>query len=127
MTQRISWSMSATVENGPALKFSKTAQVEAFDVAIKKVTGGGGSETLDVQPSGTGTDMQFFMINSDRFGDDLKFTVMNGGIADVVLDGPVILGGASITELLQVAPKKIKIVNDMADDVVVEIVVGRNL
>ena len=132
MRQKINWSVNAAVVDGPRLSVSQTIGVDAYDkvtaVVAKKdaTTNQPGTSTLEVQPSGQAGAVRFFAITSDRYGKDLEFTVMNGGAADVALEGPLVLVGEGIDSLLQKAPKRVKLSNGMADDATVEIIVGRD-
>jgi len=131
MRQKISWSVTAAVEDGPKLTASQTIEVGAYD-KVKSVVpqkdpnnNQAGTATLEVQPSSQVDAIRFFAVSSDRYGKDLTFTVMTGGAADVVLEGPLVLVGEGIGTLLQTAPKKLKFSNGMDIDATVEVVVGR--
>jgi len=131
MRQKINWSVNAAVGDGPRLSASQTIGVAAYDkvraVVDKKDTTADlpGTTTVEVQPSGQAGAVRFFAVTSDRYGKDLSFTVVSGGVADVALEGPLVLVGEGIDALLQKAPKKLKFSNGTAEDVTVEIVVGR--
>jgi len=132
MGHKISWSVDAAVEDGPRLKASQTVEVGAYDkvkgVVVKKDQGTNqpGSTTLEVQPSAQTDAIRFFSITSDRYGKDLVFTVMNGGVADAALEGPLVVVGEGIGALLQKAPKKLKFTNGMDHDATIEVMVGRD-
>jgi len=126
MGDKISWTFKAVVDEGPQISASQSIAIGAFDsvegVVPAKQGNNAGTVTLDVQPTAA---VKFITITADTYDADLKFTVMNGGVADVALEGPLVLSGAGIDTLLQGPPKKIKFTNDLATEVSVEIVVGR--
>lgn len=128
MSQKITWSVKAAVADGPRLSVSQTVGIDAYGKireVVDAATGSPGTSTIDLQPSGQAGAVRFLAITSDRYGKDLSFSVLNGGVSDVVLEGPLVLVGDGIDALLQKVPKRLTFSNGMDDAATIEIIVGR--
>lgn len=97
-------------------------QVEAID-KIEVQVPEGGSAAVEVQPGGAGQ-VKLLLLTTDAYGQQLSYTV-DGGVADVALDAPVLVVGAAVG-LLGAAPQKITFSNAAAAAATVRILVGRD-
>jgi hypothetical protein len=97
--------------------------VDAYDKIGVNVPGEG-SATVEVQPSEEKGRVQFLLINSDQFDDDLTYKVND--LTDVIkLDAPQVLVGDGAVGLLGEPPNKLVLTNDLTQDANIEIIVGR--
>lgn len=131
MAEKITWSLAVTVMNGPKTQVQRQHEVEAYDKLIVKVDGKAANSNekvnVNVQPS-PAEDVFFLYLSSDRYGEELTYTVQGaGGVKDIPLDGPQLLAGAGMVGLLGTAPKKIDFRNRLGEDndAVITILVGR--
>jgi hypothetical protein len=94
--------------------------VEAYDLISVNLAGGGGTETVTL-PGGT---IRLLMVTASAYDDtDLTYDV-NGGGSPVALDAPALQVG-TWAALGSIA--SLELVNNMADDVTVNVLVGRDL
>jgi hypothetical protein len=127
MAEKISWTLSAEVDKGPRISVSDALWVDAYD-KIGVTVGAGEDETVEVQPGGAGR-VQFLLITTKQFSDDLTYKVNDGEDEEeahpVKLDGPQMLVGDGAVGLLGEAPKTFTFTNDLDQVVDVQILVGR--
>ena len=97
--------------------------IDKIEVDVPKAADGGAAE-VEVQPGGAGQ-VHLLLITADTYSDQLSYTV-DGGAADVVLDGPQLMVGAGAVSLLGPVQQKITFSNAASDAVKVQIVVGRD-
>jgi hypothetical protein len=127
MGTRVSWSVSASVADGPSFTSSQSRLLEAYgkiDATVPADDGSPGMVTVEVQPSDDAEDLLFFAITASSYGDDLTFSVKTG-VSGIVLDGALLLSGASIGGLLGAPPEEVTFTNAGGAAVEVEIIVGR--
>jgi hypothetical protein len=126
----LNWALTVNIGGGPQFSSSQAMTVQAFDNIVVTVAGADqGSPTtvaVDVQPGDT-EQIKFLLISSDRYGNDLKYSV-DGGAGDIVLDAAQLLVGAGSVGLLGAAPKTLEFSNGLGEgnDVVITIIVGRD-
>ena len=130
MPEKISWNLAVAVSNGPKAVDQRQIEVEAYDKLVVNVPGNEPSSSkkvaVDVQPSAA-SKVSFLYVSSTLYGDKLSYSV-DGGAANVVLDGPHLLTGAGMMGLLGGAPRKFEISNRLGkdNDAEITILVGRN-
>jgi hypothetical protein len=129
----IIWSFTVGIGDELQISSTQSLSVQAYDKIEVVVAGAAsGSPTVvavDVQPSAA-TQVKFLLINSDRYGADLTYTVTDtGGVADVVLDSPQLIVGAGAMSLLGADPKTIEFSNGLGvgNDATITILVGRDV
>ena len=124
MSEKISWTLNVQVERGPSVSASQSITVDAYD-KIQVTVGTQDSKVVEVQP-GDADRVQFLLISSDQFGDDLTYKVDPGG-SDIKLDAQQLLVGDGAVGLLGAAPKTLTFTNNLAQDANIEILVGRKV
>lgn len=130
MTEKktISWSTKVQVTGGPNYTIANVIEVEAYDLLSVEVKGkSGGAATnntakVAVQPGGA-DQVQFILIKPDRC--DAGISCEIGGQPKYTLDAPLMLSGAGAIKLLGDTQKPFVFTNDTANDLSIEILVGR--
>ncbi len=137
---------SVQIQGGPQQSFSRAIDVEAYgriEATVPAAASAAGVVTVEVQPSGDVTQVQFLLITASQYGDQLTYSAAgldgeatseatseanggNGGVADVTLDAPQLFLGPAAVGLLQVAPQSITFSNSSSDPITVVILVGRD-
>jgi hypothetical protein len=123
MPVQIRWNLSVEVADGPKVTLGEALAVEAFDKIEAKILSTGA--TVDLQPS---DDVQFLLITSNLYSDQITYEVDGGGAADVKLDAPQLLVGAGAIGLLEQPPKKLIFTNAIpapTPEPLVTILIGR--
>ena len=125
MSEKINWTLNVQVVGGPKISAAQTVTVDAYDKIQVTIGAGAADEEVDVQPGGAGR-VQFLLISSDQFGDDLTYKVNNAG-DDIKLDAQQLLIGDGAVGLLGTSPPTtLGFTNNLAQDANIEILVGRN-
>lgn len=123
MSNKINWSTHVQVPGGPQVVMSSVLDVTAYeviDVVIQK------TKDLTVSIGAAGTDINFLLIQSDRYGAALTYEV---GAATYKLEGPHMLIGPGATQILASGATAIKFINNLVyagtEPVNIKILVGR--
>jgi hypothetical protein len=125
MAEKINWTLNVQVVGGPKMSAFQTVTVDAYDKIGVTVPVGETDKEVEVQPGPAGR-VQFLLISSDQFGDDLTYKVNNAGDA-IKLDAQQLLIGDGAVGLLGASPPEtLSFTNDLAQDANIEILVGRN-
>jgi hypothetical protein len=124
MSEKINWTLNVQVVGGPKISAAQTVTVDAYDKIQVTIGAGAADEEVDVQPGGAGR-VQFLLISSDQFGDDLTYKVDPAGNA-IELDAPQLLIGDGAVGLFGAPPTTLGFTNNLAQDANIEILVGRN-
>ncbi len=125
MSEKINWTINVQVVGGPKMSASQTVTVDAYDKIGVTVPAGETDKEVEVQPGPAGR-LQFLLVSSDQFGDDLTYKVNNTGDA-IKLDAQQLLIGDGAVGLLGASPPEtLSFTNDLAQDANIEILVGRN-
>ena len=126
MGKKIVLTLSSKVPGGPNISLAEEIEIDAYD-KIDVLVEAGQSKSVEVQPN-AGDKVQFLLIRSDRYGDDLTYKV-NGAGDDVILDTPQVFVGKGSIGRLGAAPETLDIDNsltgDLEGDAAIEILVGR--
>lgn len=127
MSEVINISVSAKVKSGPTISFSNTLNIDAYDKLNVVVTSGGAPETIQLLPSGT-TSVHFLLIKSSQYSDQISYKV-NGAGSKILIDTPQnFIGLGSLAALDDSSdPETLVFTNDLAEDVNIQILVGRNV
>lgn len=125
MTKQINWTYNVEVVGGSKASESKTISAEAVDEIGLSIDPQQTKE-IDIQPGGAGQ-VQFLLVRSDRYSDQVTYKVNATNQPVRTLDGPHLLIGKGAAELLASAPKKLFVTNGLANDPIsVSILVGRD-
>jgi hypothetical protein len=131
MPEIIDISVSARIQNGPAMAFATSMELNAYDkieVSIPGTVSGGGSagnETVQLIPVAT-NEVKCLVIQATQYGVDLSYEVNGAGTA-IVLDSPqCFIGEGAVSSLAGAPPSTLVFTNNLADDVDITILVGRS-
>jgi len=124
----INWQFQAAIPGGPVFALSSNLAVDAYDVVTATVSKSGGQTTVPIQPSTTVGDVLFVAVSSSQYDPTVSYTVDSVG-GSHALDAPHILTGAGAVGLLNSAapPLNLKFTNNLANDITVQVVVGRKI
>lgn len=124
----INWTLNVHVTDGPKVSATDALAVEAYDKISVVVAASEQDKQIEVQPSAG--QVQFLLIKSTQYhATDLTYSV---GAAEPTkadrnkLDALQVLMGSGAVELLGSPPDKLFLYNDLAEDVTVEVLVGRD-
>jgi hypothetical protein len=128
----IKFALDLQVSGGPQFPLARTLPVEAYDFLRVKVEKDAKDREVEVQPGGSGQ-VKFLLINASVFGETpLTYRLEKSdddppppAATPVSLDMPLLLMGKGALKLLAKAPTKLYFSNISAEDVYVEILVGR--
>jgi hypothetical protein len=123
MSEKINLILNVQVVGGPKYSASSTVPVDAYDKIRVAVAAGGTDEVVEIQPGNAGR-VQFLLISSNKFDKQLTYKVNNAGNA-IALDAVQLLVGVGAVGLLPAAPKSLAFTNALAEDVDIEVLVGR--
>ena len=127
MPETIKWTLNVNVLEGPRISESNTVSVDAYDKIEVVVSAGVSGEDIQVQPGDAGQ-VQFLLISSDQYSDDLSYSV-NTAEADpgnrTKLDSLQLLVGDGAVGLLGQPPNTLFFYNQTASDASIHILVGR--
>jgi|SRR5215203_674189 len=125
MSEKINWTLNVQVVGGPKMSASQTVTVDAYDKIQVPVDAQDTDKVVEIQPGSVGR-VQFLLISSNQFGDDLTYKVNNAGDA-IKLDAQQLLIGDGAVGLLGASPPEtLSFTNDLAQNVNIEVLVGRN-
>lgn len=124
MPDKINWSFNVEVLEGPKVFDSQTIDVEAYDKVEVVIDAGASDLEVTVQPGGEGQ-VKFLMIRSSLYGEDLTYKV-NSNTTVIELDAPQLLLGKGAVKLLDSAPASLLFTNNTAENVTIQILVGRD-
>lgn len=125
MPETINWSFSIAAANGPRISGSDTLEVDAYDKVNVALAAGATDIDVEVQPSATAGRVRVLCMASSTYDSGITFSA-DAGTTNFTLDGPVVLIGTGAVELLASAPQTLRFNNSTADDVTVDILVGRD-
>ena len=125
MPETINWSFSIAAVNGPRISGSDTLEVDAYDKVNVALAAGATDIDVEVQPSAAAGRVRVLSIASTSYDSGITFSA-DAGTTNFPLDGPVVLIGSGAVELLADAPQTLRFSNTTADDVTVDILVGRD-
>lgn len=131
MPTNISWKLTVEIQSGPNIIVTNTVQADAYDrieVKVPDSTAVPAATTVDVQPGAAGK-VKLLLIRSTRYGNNLKYKVHDNTTTERVLNDAIFLVGAGSLDLLEDATApldKLLVTNTTGQDVVLEIIVGRN-
>ena len=124
MPLNITWTLNVQVSGGPNLANSEKIDIDAYD-RVTVTLDSTASKTLEVQPGGAGK-VNFLLVRSSKYGDNLTFKVNAAGNPAHKLTGPLVLVGADGVALLDEPPNTLIITNNLPQPAaVIEILVGR--
>jgi hypothetical protein len=128
MPKQISWTYNVEVVGGSKISESKTISAEAVDEIGLNIDPQQTKE-IDIQPGGAGQ-VQFLLIKSDQYGDQVTYKVNATDQPVRTLDSPHLLFGKGAAALLVSAtsgPNKLFATNGLANDPIsISILVGRD-
>jgi hypothetical protein len=129
MSEKINWTLNVQVGGGPKITESKTILVEGYDKIEVDVRDGAAAEDIQIQPGDSGQ-VQFLLIRSDEYGEDLTYSV-NAAEPDptqrIKLDALQVLMGDGAVGLLGASPQTFFLYNALGKDVSLQILVGRKV
>jgi hypothetical protein len=130
MPDLLSWSLNVEVAGGPKIQTSRSLQVTGYD-KVEVVVPGQNSPaspgpSVEIQPADDAARVRFISITSDRYGENLTYTV-TGGAENVVLDSAQSFAGAGAIGLLGAAPQTIVFTNGLGEgqNARITVLVGR--
>lgn len=127
MSEKIKYSIDVQVVGGVKISASQTFTVDAYDKIEVTVADGASDEDIEVQPGSAGQ-VQFLLIQSDKYGDNLTYSV-NAAEADptkrIKLDSQQLFVGTGNVGLLGGSPQKLFFYNSLGENTVIKILVGR--
>jgi len=125
MSEKINWTLNVQVVGGPKMSASQTVTVDAYDKIQVPVDAQDTDKVVEIQPGSVGR-VQFLLISSNQFGDDLTYKVNNAGDA-IKLDAQQLLIGDGAVGLLGASPPEtLSFTNHLPQNVNIEVLVGRN-
>jgi len=130
MAVKVNWTLNVEVSEGPKVFQAETIEAEAYGKVAVEVVAGGNAD-VEVQPS-AGGQVEMLLICASAYGDGLTYQLYqtDGSTLAVagtrVLNAPHLLVGTGAVDLLTEDPKKLKVTNDLTEDVTVEILVARD-
>ena len=126
MSEKINWTLNVQVVGGPKMSASQTVTVDAYDKIQLTVDAGAQDKEVEVQPGPEGR-VQFLLISSDQFGDDLTYKVNDATGDAIKLDAQQLLIGDGAVGLLGASPPEtLSFTNHLPQNVNIEVLVGRN-
>ena len=127
MSEVLNITVSAKVKNGPSISLSSSLNIDAYDKLDVLVPSGGTPKTIQLLPSGTES-VHFLLIKSSQYSDQLSYAV-NGAGSKILIDTPQsFIGLGSLAALDDSSdPETLVFTNDLAEDVNIQILVGRDV
>jgi len=124
MVEKMSWSARVEVANGPRLSAADVLEIEAYDKVGITLAAGAADVDVDLQPAEAGQ-VVLLMIKTSARDPAITYSP-DAGATKIPLDAPLILIGTGAISLLGADPKQLQLANGTANDVEVEILVGRD-
>ena len=120
---------NVVIPNGPKFAFNQKLQVEAYDlidVTVPKAT----TSDVQVELPGSTDGIDFLAIQSDWFGEELKYKLEETG-SDYPLDQPLLLVGKGAVSFFiasgaTAGPTSLYFSNDASKEAKVQILIGRD-
>ena len=116
-----------TVQVGSTLQraVSTVIEVAAYDVLEVSIADGAADQEVELQP---GSDVQLLMITADSYDPSLSYKVNAAANPSRDLDQPQVFFGSGAVSLLDAsAPASLFVSNATGQNVVLSVVVGRNV
>lgn len=126
MPENIILNANVTVPNGPKISFNRALTVEAYDKIDVTIPTGFSDMQVELQPSQSADQVQFLLIFSDLYGEDISYKVNSNTGTSLTLDEPHLLTGKGAVSMLDPVPKRLFFSNAAAKDAKVQILVGRD-
>jgi hypothetical protein len=128
MSEKINWTLNVQVVGGPRYSTSSAVTVDAYDKIQITVDAQDTDKVVEVQPGAAGR-VQFLLISSNQFGDDLTYKVNNTGNAIQLNAQHLLVGEGAVGLLGASSPNTVSFTNKLTppQDVNIEILVGRNV
>lgn len=124
MAEKIAWTLSVQVTQGPKIADGKTIEVDAYD-KVDVTIAAGTNRTVQVQPGGAGQ-VQLLLVKASEYGTNLTYKVNDPANPSIALDALLLLMGNGAVGLLGAAPTSLIFSNGLANDVSIQVLVGRN-
>lgn len=121
MKEKIAYTLNVQVVSGPKLTATNTLEVDAYD----KITVAIAASTTDKEVTLAGQ-VQFLMVMASTYKPTPLTYKVNNSSDVFTLDTPQILTGQGAVKLLDAAPTKLLFSNASAQDIVIEILTGRD-
>lgn len=130
MSENIILTVNIMVPNGPKIDFSRTLKVEAYDKIEVTIPSGAQGKQIELQPSAVADQVQFLLVYSDWYGNEISYRINSNTGSSFVLDEPHLLTGKGAVSMLDPTPKILFFSNTTsgadARDVKVQVLVGRD-
>lgn len=131
MSGNIILNANITVPNGPKISFNRVLTVEAYDKIDVTIPPTGTSEKeIELQPSASADQVQFLLIISDWYGEEISYKVNANTGTPFVLNEPHLLIGKGAVSMLGSAPTKLLFSNTTSEaaarDAKIQILIGRD-
>lgn len=124
----ITWKVEASVTGGPSQSVTSSVDVEAYGQTSVDIAGN--AVDAEVETGANTGDVHLLFVTASRYTDPLTFKVNAAGNPEHTLDGPLLLVGGGGLGLIAPAvgdtPTSLLFTNPTADDVTVELIVGRD-
>lgn len=129
MPTNISWKLNLEIQSGPNVIVTSAAQADAYDRIEVKIPNSTANPptatTVDVQPGAPGK-VKLLLIRSSKYGNNLKYRVHDNSTPELVLNDVLFLVGEGSLNLLSNPLDKLLVTNKTGQDVILEIIIGRN-
>lgn len=133
-SKKIGWTLNVQVTDGPKVALTNSITIDAYDwIEVVIANDPAGQATaVEIQP-GDVDQVEFLLINSDKFDDPAKDEVklsysvheLAANVGDhIKLDAPQLLMGSAV-KLLRNSPDTLHFYNSLGDAVTIQILVGR--
>lgn len=127
MPEKVRWSTSVEVQNGPTFNLGGVMQSEAY-AKIRVDVQPGEDEAVSILPSGVAA--KFLLVRASKYVDATdagkKLTYAVGSASETDLSGPIVLTDAAVLSLLGSDLTEVTFKNGMTELVTVEILVCRD-
>src|SRR3990170_8352504 len=100
MTERINWTINVQVVGGPKILASDTINVDAYEKIEVTIEPDASEKEMQIQLGESGQ-VQFLLIKSDQYGDDLTYKVNDPTKDAIKLDALQLLIGDGAAGLLE--------------------------
>jgi hypothetical protein len=130
MSSTVNLSLRVSVASGPSISISKAVTVEAYDKIDVTVAAGDSDKVVEIQP-GASSQVQMLLIKPSEYGETdptkgLSYKVHDAAATPIVLDQDQLYLGQGQVGLLGAQIDKLLFTNNLAKNVTIEILVGRD-
>ena len=125
MAEEIKYSLSFQVVGSTTMPVSGKIEPEAYSKIQVEVPAAASDLAVNLQPSGTKL-ADFLLIKASKYGTDLTYKVNSSGATPIVLDGPHVFIGNGAVAILDSDPTQLLFSNALAEDVTIDILLGRD-